>query len=90
METNTIEIPSAAIGALEQGNKIEAIKLVRAAHGLDLKDSKDMVDRYLREHPSLQQRYASVQSENNRTGLMWMLLVIAIVCVIAYMAIGSK
>ena len=28
-------LPSAAIAALHQGNKIEAIKLVRKEHGLD-------------------------------------------------------
>ena len=39
-------LPPEAIDALQRGNKIEAIKLVRAAQKLDLKDAKDRVDAY--------------------------------------------
>ena len=43
-----------AITALWQGNKIEAIKILRQAHHLDLKDAKDKVDQYVRNEPALQ------------------------------------
>jgi ribosomal protein L7/L12 len=39
-------LPPAAIAALERGNLIEAIKLTREATGLDLRASKELVDRY--------------------------------------------
>ena len=32
----------------------EAIKLVRTEHGLGLKESKDLVDAFVRNHPELQ------------------------------------
>jgi hypothetical protein len=45
-------LPPAALSALRQGNKIEAIKEVRAAHGLGLKEAKDLVDAYASSHPA--------------------------------------
>lgn len=45
------ELPPAALAALARGNKIEAIRIVREAYGLDLKDSKDLVDAYEDAHP---------------------------------------
>ena len=44
--------PPAALSALRQGNKIEAIKQVRTAHGLGLKEAKDAVEAYARGHPA--------------------------------------
>ena len=44
MAQGDIRIPPAAITALRQGRTIEAIKLVREATGLDLKQAKAMVD----------------------------------------------
>ena len=41
-------LPAEAIEALRRGNTIQAIKLLRAATGLGLKESKDAVDAYLR------------------------------------------
>ena len=37
-------LPDDVIAALRQGNKIEAIKLLRAKSGLDLKGAKDAID----------------------------------------------
>jgi ribosomal protein L7/L12 len=41
------ELPTEALAALQTGNKVEAIKLVRAARGLGLKEAKDLVDHYV-------------------------------------------
>ncbi|MDO9404166.1 MAG: ribosomal protein L7/L12 [Polaromonas sp.] len=41
-------LPAAAIAAIERGDLIVAIKLVREHTGLGLKESKDLVDRYQR------------------------------------------
>jgi hypothetical protein len=43
-------MPEAAIRAIQAGNKIEAIKLVREAAGLGLKEAKEAVERYERQH----------------------------------------
>jgi hypothetical protein len=44
-------MPSAALTALAQGNKIEAIRLTRAATGLDLAAAKRLVDNH--ENPAV-------------------------------------
>lgn len=44
-------MPQAAIDALREGSKIEAIRLVREHTGLGLKAAKDMVDGYERQMP---------------------------------------
>jgi ribosomal protein L7/L12 len=38
------DVPAAVLDALRRGKKIEAIKLYRAAAGVDLKGAKDYVD----------------------------------------------
>ncbi len=42
VKTLTAEVREAALAALRQGNKIEAIKLIREATGCDLKTAKDL------------------------------------------------
>ncbi len=79
------EIPSEAVAALEQGNKIEAIKIVRIATGLDLKNSKDLVETYLRDHQDLQQRYSTIQSEHGKNAFMKFLLLAALAIGMAYL-----
>lgn len=76
METDTKQIPSDAIAALEQGNKIEAIKIVRLANRLGLKESKDLVEEYLRTDPGLEQRFKTKQSENNHMGKFFILFIV--------------
>jgi ribosomal protein L7/L12 len=39
-------LPAEAVVAVSRGQLIEAIKIVRARHGLGLKEAKDMVERY--------------------------------------------
>ncbi|MFZ4619800.1 MAG: ribosomal protein L7/L12 [Bacteroidota bacterium] len=85
MKSAVSEIPSEAVAALEQGSKIEAIKIVRTATGLDLKDSKDLVETYLREHQDLQQRFSAIQSEHGKNALMKFLLLAAIAIGMAYL-----
>jgi len=88
VETNNLELPSAAIAALEQGNKIEAIKLIRVAQGLGLKESKDLVEAYLRDNPGLEQRFKAKQSENNHSGKF--LFVLIIIGIIAYIIFSRQ
>jgi ribosomal protein L7/L12 len=48
----TGELPSAALAALAEGKRIEAIKIVREHYGLHLKEAMEKVDAYLGKHPS--------------------------------------
>ena len=68
--------PAAAIAALQAGDKIGAIKIVRQERGTDLKDSKDIVEAYVRSQPALQ---AEVDAANKRTHgklLNWLALLV--------------
>jgi ribosomal protein L7/L12 len=46
-------LPSAVLAALERGQQIEAIGLLRAATGLGLKDAKDLIDAHLAGRPAV-------------------------------------
>ena len=45
------DLPANVIEALKRGQKIEAVKLLREAEGLDLKAAKERVDRHAANHP---------------------------------------
>lgn len=70
-------LPDAAVSALEQGNKIEAIKLVREAHGLDLKDSKQRVEAFIATRPDLAGAFAEKGARVRR-----IVLVIAVLSIL--------
>ena len=75
MAERSESLPPEAIAALQLGNKIEAIKLVREAQKLDLKDAKDRVDAYVKNDPVLQQRFASAQVESTRGLVRWLIII---------------
>ena len=85
MMNQNSELPSEAVAALESGNKIEAIKIVRNSRGFGLKESKDLVESYLREHPDLLQRYSALQSEQNKGSFMKLLFLLTIAAFAAYL-----
>ena len=82
------DFPAEAITALWQGNKIEAIKILRQAHHLDLKGAKDKVDRYVSNEPALQQKLATAQTESLR-GLVRWLLAIALALIVYYLFVAG-
>jgi ribosomal protein L7/L12 len=69
------DFPAEAIAALWQGNKIEAIKIVRQSHHIDLKEAKDKVDQYLKNEPALQQKLATAQTESLRGLARWLFII---------------
>ena len=71
------QLPAGAIAALQKGNKIEAIKIVRQEQVLDLKDAKDLVDRYVQNEPSLQVPLAAAASDARNKALQWFLILLA-------------
>ncbi len=84
MMNQNSELPSEAVAALESGNKIEAIKIVRISRGFGLKESKDLVESYLLQHPELHQRFSAIQSEQNKGAFMKLLFLIATAAFVAY------
>jgi ribosomal protein L7/L12 len=61
-----------AIAALQQGNKIAAIKIVRADRNIGLKEAKDAVEQYLADQPALQSMLEADQSKSRKTFLLWL------------------
>jgi hypothetical protein len=51
MSSDDGSLPPAALDAIKAGHAIEAIKIVREATGLGLKEAKDLVDAYSRGIP---------------------------------------
>jgi ribosomal protein L7/L12 len=75
MPEHSEALPPEAIDALQRGNKIEAIKVVREASKLDLKDAKDRVDDYVKNDPVLQQKFASAQAETTGSLARWLIII---------------
>ena len=74
MVDQAAEFPAEAIDALWRGNKIEAIKIVRRARNLDLKDAKIKVEEYVRNEPALQQKLSMLQAETTTTIVRWLVI----------------
>lgn len=83
MEKNTVmtvnELPPGVLRAIEQGKKIEAIKLLREATGLGLANAKVLVDRAWREHGPKRAMPDFVTEETNVGKLLRTLLLVAVV-----------
>lgn len=71
-----LALSAAAIAALHQGNRIEAIKIVREECNIGLKDAKDAVDDYVRRHPAVQSSLAAAQAETKRSALLWLAIMV--------------
>lgn len=52
-------LPAEVVNAILAGRKVAAIKLLREARGLGLKEAKHAVDAYIRANPSAQQPRSS-------------------------------
>ncbi len=73
------ELSNAAISALRQGNKIEAIKIVRMEQNIGLKEAKDAVEDYVRSHPALEASLATAQAGTKRSALVWLAVLVVLV-----------
>jgi ribosomal protein L7/L12 len=69
-------LPAAAIAALANGNKIEAIKIVRQEWGIDLRESKDAVEAYAKGGPD--QMAASQQAGSRAKAWLWLFVLVAL------------
>lgn len=82
--------PQTAIPALEQGHTIEAIKIIRQESGLGLKESKDLVDAYLKSRPDLQRRLETAQTEARQGFVRWLVIFLALAAMAAYVLTQVK
>lgn len=90
MSNETPSLPAAALSALERGNTIEAIKIVRLETGLGLKESKDLVDGYLKSRPDLRQRLEAAQAEAREGFVRWLVIFLLVAAAVAYILTRGK
>ena len=63
----------AAIAAITNGKKIEAIKIVRQERGLSLKDAKDAVEAYVKSQPALAATMQDASANSQRRCVLGLL-----------------
>jgi ribosomal protein L7/L12 len=78
-------LPTDVMAALQQGKKIEAIKLLREARGIGLKEAKEAVERQVQDDPMLRAKLAAVQAEATRALIPWLLVVGAVALGVYYL-----
>jgi len=78
METKTLS--QKAISALEQGGKIEAIKIARVENNLGLKEAKELVEDFLEKNPVTNDRL----KENSSGGFGFIIIVVIAIAIAAY------
>lgn len=77
------DLPEAVVAALSQGQKIKAIKLLREANAIGLKEAKDVIEEYIKSRPELSMRLAAIQGESIK-GLFRLAIIIAALSLMAF------
>jgi hypothetical protein len=74
-----IELDTDIIKMVKKGRKIDAIKLIRERRNLGLKESKDLVDGYFKQHPELK----VIEAERSN-GVVLVMVFFALVAAVLY------
>ncbi|MDH1857829.1 ribosomal protein L7/L12 [Acinetobacter junii] len=82
--TQMEELPHEALIALRSGKLIDAIKITREKTGLGLKESKDLVDRYLDTHPNEQVFIQEQLAQRSRSGIQFLVTVLFLVAMLVW------
>lgn len=80
---NDNQLPTDVVRAIEDGRKIEAIKILREATGLGLANAKVLVDRVARTHGP-KREYIDYKDESNGAGKLLASLVLILALAGAY------
>jgi len=83
------DIAREAILALERGNKIEAIKCVRLAQGVGLKEAKDIVEEFIAANPNIKSSMQAANTESGKGFFGWV-AIISILGTLAYYLFINK
>lgn len=86
MSSATQSLPPEAISALESGNKVEAIKCIRADNNLSMKEAKDYIEAYLNQAPAVNDE--STESKARKLSDMEQLIIAVVVVGIYYFIAG--
>ena len=88
-DQNKVNLPAEALAELTEGNKIEAIKIVREKNGIGLKEAKDFVEQYVDKNPSLKAKLDKAQAESMQVFLKWFVAIIVLIGLFIYIFINK-
>ncbi|NNP76834.1 50S ribosomal protein L7/L12 [Acinetobacter sp. Ac_3412] len=77
-------IPAEALAMLHAGQLIDAIKITREKTGLGLKESKDLIDQYLQDHPQEQAQIQEQLVQRSRGGIKVVILILLILATVIW------
>ena len=77
-------LPSAAADALARGHKIEAIRIVREALGIGLKEAKEYVEQHGSNTRNATSMVALVRRGDSGGGWRWLILLLVIALAVVY------
>jgi ribosomal protein L7/L12 len=72
------QLPASVLSAIQSGNKIEAIKLLREQTGLGLKEAKDAVEAMTMPKPGVTRHFPTVEKPASGSTIRWLLVVAAL------------
>jgi hypothetical protein len=72
-------LPAEPATLLTEGRLIEAVKVLRRSHGLDLQQAKTWIDWHIEQNPMLRVQLETQQKELRRKLFFWFLLVDAVI-----------
>lgn len=84
--TDPRPLPLHVLEVLNQGRKVEAIKILRAEEGLDLRDAKERVEAHLASNPGV--RDATVVRPAGAGRWVALLLVVVLLAVAVFVVAG--
>ncbi len=76
--------PLGAVSALQNGKMIDAVKIVREAHGVGLKEAKEAVDRYIASDSLLRSRFDAARAEVRKGVRLWAIAFAMLAGLVAY------
>ena len=81
---SNLEIPHEALQALRAGQLIDAIKITRKKTGLGLKESKDLIEQYLKDHPQEQALIQEQLAQRSRSGIQFLVAVLFLIAMLVW------
>jgi ribosomal protein L7/L12 len=86
MNKTHTSLSAEAITALEQGRKIEAIKIYREAAGVGLKEAKEAIEKYLAKNPAVNDQF----KQNASSGTGKNMVIVLLIAIIVYLLLKAK
>ena len=68
------QLPATATAAIARGSKVDAIKEVRAATGLDLREARQLVEQYIAADPVLKEQFGQQEAALKRRVIRWVVV----------------